>query len=194
MNFQSAAFELSIGRQDQLPPSNLPEIVFSGRSNVGKSSLINKLLNRKSLARVSAAPGKTATINFYRLDVCRFADLPGYGYARVSKSEKERWGELVEGYFAQKRNIALVVQLCDMRHDPSPDDVDMINYLLDRKVPFLVACTKSDKLSKSQTVTQTARYDTLFRAEGIRFIPSSAVKGIGIEELRGAIEKAISGT
>ncbi len=194
MNFQSAAFELSVGRQDQLPPSTLPEIVFSGRSNVGKSSLINKLLNRKSLARVSAAPGKTATINFYRLDVCRFADLPGYGYARVSKSEKERWGELVEGYFAQKRNIALVVQLCDMRHDPSPDDVDMINYLLDRKVPFLVACTKSDKLSKSQTVTQTARYDTLFRAEGIRFIPSSAVKGTGIEELRGAIEKAISGT
>ena len=101
MDFQKVEFEFAAGRKDQLPASDLPEIVFSGRSNVGKSSLLNRLVNRKALARVSATPGKTATINFYRLPGCRFVDLPGYGYAKVSKSEKDRWASLVEGYFAQ---------------------------------------------------------------------------------------------
>ena len=110
MNFQNAAFESASGRVEQLPPSSVPEIVFSGRSNVGKSSLINKLLNRKSLARVSAKPGKTGTVNFYRLPECRLVDLPGYGYAKVSASEKLRWAELVEGYLNAGRNIRLVVQ------------------------------------------------------------------------------------
>lgn len=191
MNYQNAAFQLSAGKKEQLPRSDVPEIVFSGRSNVGKSSLINKLLNRKALARVSATPGKTATINFYAVDGCRFADLPGYGYAKVSKGEKERWGGLVEGYFAQERKIALVVQLCDMRHDPSAEDVDMINFLLDRGFPFLVVCTKSDKLNKTQTAAQTARYKELLQEAGVEFIPFSAVNGTGVEELRGVIEKAV---
>src|SRR5699024_8784442 len=115
-------FELAAGRKDQLPKADVPEIVFSGKSNVGKSSLINKLVNRKALARVSATPGKTATINFYRLPDCRLVDLPGYGYAKVSKGERDRWASLVEGYFAQKRNVALVIQLVDMRHKPTADD------------------------------------------------------------------------
>lgn len=190
MNFQNAAFESAAGRADQLPRSDLPEIVFSGRSNVGKSSLINKLLNRKALARVSATPGKTATINFYRVDACRFADLPGYGYAKVSKREKERWAGLVEGYFAQNRRIALVVQLVDMRHDPSAEDVDMINFLLETGLPFVVACTKSDKLNKTQTAQRTERFHELFREAGIEFLPFSAVTGGGAEDLKRRIAEA----
>ncbi|MBR2175573.1 MAG: ribosome biogenesis GTP-binding protein YsxC, partial [Clostridia bacterium] len=110
MNFHIVEFEAAYGKSKQIPPSDMPEIVFSGKSNVGKSSLINKILYRKSIARVSATPGKTATINFFKLTDVRFADLPGYGYAKVSKSEKDRWAELVEGYFAQDRNISLIVQ------------------------------------------------------------------------------------
>ncbi len=111
MNFQIAEFKSAYGKSTQIPPSDLPEIVFSGKSNVGKSSLINKLLCRKSMARVSAKPGKTATINFFALQEAYFVDLPGYGYAQVSQAEKRRWAELVEGYFAQERKIALVVQI-----------------------------------------------------------------------------------
>ena len=130
MNFQNVEFELAAGRKDQLPKCTAPEIVFSGKSNVGKSSLINKLVNRKALARVSATPGKTATINFYRLPECRLVDLPGYGYAKVSKGERDRWASLVEGYFAQDRNVALVIQLVDMRHKPTADDLQMVDFLL----------------------------------------------------------------
>ena len=129
MNFQNVEFELAAGRKDQLPKGLLPEIVFSGKSNVGKSSLINKLVSRKALARVSATPGKTATINFYRLTECRFVDLPGYGYAKVSQSERARWASLVEGYFAQERPVAMVVQLVDMRHKPTADDLQMVDFL-----------------------------------------------------------------
>lgn len=191
MNFQKAEFEYAAGRKDQLPRSDLPEIVFSGRSNVGKSSLINTLVNRKALARVSATPGKTATINFYQVDGCRFVDLPGYGYAKVSRQEKQRWADLVEGYFGQTRNIALVVQLVDMRHDPSAEDVDMINFLLDRNVPFLVVCTKSDKLNKTETAARMARFTELLSEAEVNFLPFSAVKGTGAEELKLWIEKAI---
>lgn len=194
MNFQNAAFELSAGKANQLPSSDLPEIVFSGKSNVGKSSLINKLVNRKALARVSATPGKTGTINFYRLNECRLVDLPGYGYAKVSKGEKQRWAELVEGYFAQERKIALVLQLVDMRHDPSGEDVDMINFLLEAQVPFTVACTKADKLNKTQSAASKERFQELFEPAGIGFFPFSAVTGEGVEELRLRIEKAVEST
>ena len=129
MNFNIVEFEASYGKSKQIPESDMPEIVFSGKSNVGKSSLINKILYRKSIARVSATPGKTTTINFFRLTDVRFADLPGYGYAKVSKSEKDRWAELVEGYFAQHRDIALIVQICDIRHSPTKDDMAMIEFL-----------------------------------------------------------------
>ena len=136
MNLQTAAFEAAYGTFSQLPPSNLPEIAFSGRSNVGKSSLLNRLFNRKSLARVSSVPGKTVTINFYSVGDVRFVDLPGYGYAKVPKAEKLRWAEMMEGYFNSDRDIKLVVQLVDMRHPPTKDDLQMLAFLRENKIPF----------------------------------------------------------
>ena len=191
MNFQKAEFELSAGRANQLPASAAPEIVFSGRSNVGKSSLINKLLNRKSIARVSATPGKTATINFFSVDNCRFVDLPGYGYAKVSKTEKERWASLVEGYFAQNRKIALVLQLVDMRRMPTPDDQDMIDFLSESGPPFAVVCTKSDKLNQTELAQQKQAYESLFSPANIPVIFFSAVKGDGVDALRSLIEHSV---
>ena len=185
MRFDNGVFELAAGRSGQLPAGDLPEIVFSGKSNVGKSSLINKLLNRKNLARVSATPGKTATINFYRLDQARLVDLPGYGYAKVSLAEKKRWAELVEGYFQQERNLALVVQLVDMRHPPTKDDLHMIEFLCDGGFPFLVALTKSDKLNQTERRQRLAALEEAFSDdEGLRLIPFSSVTGEGVEELR----------
>lgn len=191
MNFQEATFEFAAGFAAQLPPTNLPEIVFSGKSNVGKSSLINKLINRKALARVSSTPGKTATINSYLLPECRLIDLPGYGYARVSQAEKQKWAKLVDGYFAANRNVKLVIQLVDMRHEPTGDDIDMLNFLIQTELPFLVACTKADKLNNTQTEQQTAMFEELFRENEIEFFPFSATKGTGAEKLREMIEKAV---
>lgn len=185
MRFDNAAFELAAGKSDQLPASDLPEIVFSGKSNVGKSSLINKLLNRKNLARVSATPGKTATINFYCLNELRLVDLPGYGYAKVSLAEKKRWAELVEGYFQQERNLALVIQLVDMRHPPSRDDMHMIEFLCEGGFPFLIVLTKSDKLNQTERKQRLASLQETFADyEGLQLIPFSAVTGEGAEELR----------
>ncbi|MCM1545171.1 MAG: ribosome biogenesis GTP-binding protein YihA/YsxC, partial [Ruminococcus sp.] len=129
MRYDNAVFETSYGTAGQLVPSTLPEIAFSGRSNVGKSSLLNRLLGRKSLARVSSTPGKTVTINMFKLDDCRFVDLPGYGYAKVSNSEKLRWANLMESYFHSERDLRLVVQLIDMRHAPTAQDIEMIEFM-----------------------------------------------------------------
>lgn len=191
MDFQNVTFELAAGRKDQLPKAGVPEIVFSGKSNVGKSSLINKLVNRKALARVSATPGKTATINFYRLPDCRLVDLPGYGYAKVSKGERDRWASLVEGYFAQKRNVALVIQLVDMRHKPTADDLQMIAFMQQTGLPFMVVCTKSDKLNKGETEKQAALFNQLFQEEEIVWQPVSSAKETGLEELKQRIEAAV---
>ncbi len=192
MNFNIVEFEASYGKSKQIPESDMPEIVFSGKSNVGKSSLINKILYRKSIARVSATPGKTTTINFFKLNDVRFADLPGYGYAKVSKSEKDRWAELVEGYFSQQRNIALIVQICDIRHSPTKDDMAMIEFLYSTGFNFIIALTKLDKLKKSQ---QQARIDSLTSElsefEGIRLFPCSSQNGQGIDEIRKAIEESV---
>lgn len=185
MKFDNGVFELAAGKAQQLPESTLPEIVFSGRSNVGKSSLINKLLNRKNLARVSATPGKTATINFYRLEDARLVDLPGYGYAKVSGTEKKRWADLVEGYFQQERNFSLVVQLVDMRHPPTKDDMHMIEFLCDGGYPFLLVLTKSDKLNQTERKNRMAALQETFSGyEGLEMIPFSAVSGEGLERLR----------
>ncbi len=193
MNFQAVEFEAAAGRADQLKPSDLPEIVFSGKSNVGKSSLINKLVNRKALARVSATPGKTATINFFRLPSCRLVDLPGYGYAKVSQGEKQRWAKLMQGYFDGDRRIALVIQILDMRHAPTADDYDMINYLIERDFPFLAVCTKCDKLNKTQFDEQVKYFTELFEEHEIPFIPFSSRTGFGLEELKQRIEAAVGG-
>ena len=196
MNFINAEFELAAGTAAQLPGPGVPEVVFSGRSNVGKSSLLNKLVNRKALARTSATPGKTATINFYRLPECRFVDLPGYGYAKVSKGEKDRWAALVNGYFAQGRPIALVLQLVDMRHKPTADDMQMVDFLRSAGYPFAVVCTKSDKLNQAETRAQNQLFSELFEARGVSFYPFSATKGMGIEEVKmaiaGAVEESLS--
>ena len=194
MNFNNASFEAAAGTSKQLIESDLPEVAFSGRSNVGKSSLLNKLLNRKSLARVSSQPGKTATINFFRLDVARFVDLPGYGYAKVSFAEKKRWNELVEGYFSSQRNIKLVIQLVDMRHPPTADDINMIHFLLDQRIPFIIAMTKCDKLNKTETENRLKLIDgELDFLEGhIPIIPFSSVKGTGVEDVKRYIEMAVS--
>lgn len=189
MNTNNVKFLMSCGISSQLPKSDLPEVVFSGRSNVGKSSLINKITNRKGLARVSATPGKTATINFFELKEFMLVDLPGYGYAKVSDAEKERWGELVEGYFAQDRNFALIVQICDIRHKPTADDVQMIEYLSDAGFPFIVVLTKMDKLNKTELKNQTEYYKEFLSQYGAECYPFSALKGDGTEEIKNVIDK-----
>ena len=150
MKIETAVFETSAGVSGQLIASTLPEIAFSGRSNVGKSSLINKLLNRKSLARTSATPGKTATINFYKLDTMRLVDLPGYGYAKLSASEKQRFSQTIEHYFDDDRDLRLVLQLIDMRHPPTANDLQMLDYLVECEIPFVIVLTKADKLNKTE--------------------------------------------
>ena len=191
MNFNSFDFEASYGTSAQLPASDLPEIAFAGRSNVGKSSLLNKVLNRKSLARVSSVPGKTVTINFFKGDGIRLVDLPGYGYAKVSRSEKDRWAELMEGYFKSQRNIKLVVQLVDMRHKPTKDDLTMINFLVETGCPFIIAMTKSDKLNKGEYKAQLEALSREFENLGdIKLIPFSALNGEGTDEIRKIIEQS----
>lgn len=185
MKIETAVFETAAGTSGQLPPDILPEVAFSGRSNVGKSSLINRLLGRKNLARTSATPGKTATVNFYRLDTLRLVDLPGYGYAKVSAAEKKRWQELIGGYFAADRDMRLVMQLVDMRHDPTADDRQMINFMVEEGIPFMVVLTKADKLNKTEFARRKEAFDTFFADyEGIQYLPFSAVDGRGVETLR----------
>lgn len=190
MNYNNVTYEVSFGTAKQLPVSDLPEIVFSGRSNVGKSSLINKLFNRKNLARVSSVPGKTTTINFFRCENVRFADLPGYGYAKRSGEEIRRWSNLMEGYFQSERSIKLVVQLVDMRHPPTADDRTMIEFLKSADVPFVVALTKSDKLKK----TERQKREQLIPEElpGLETIAFSSENGEGVDALKARIEKALS--
>lgn len=190
MNYNKAKFFASYGKYEQIPPSERTEIAFSGRSNVGKSSLINKLFNRKNLARVSAVPGKTATINFYELENIYFVDLPGYGYAKVAKSEKERWNKLIGGYLAADRELALVFQLIDFRHPLTQDDLNMVNYLIDGEFPFVVVLTKADKLSKSQRAERLESLNTELPCfEDITVVQFSAETGEGVEELRAIIEE-----
>lgn len=190
MNFNSAEFYAAYGEYKQLPPAEKTEVAFAGRSNVGKSSLINKIFNRKSLARVSSVPGKTATVNFYKVDNCFMVDLPGYGYAKIAKSDKLRWSSLIEGYLMSGRDIALIFQLIDMRHPPSADDLHMINFMIDNELPFVIIFTKADKLNKTE---RAARMEG-FRKEieyfdDITSVEFSAVTGEGVEKIRSIIEE-----
>ncbi len=194
MNYNKVQFEAAFGTLKQIPQSDLPEIVFAGRSNVGKSSMLNRLFNRKNLARVSSMPGKTITINFFKVEDVRIVDLPGYGYAKVAKGEKRRWAEMMEGYFQSPRNIKLVVQLVDMRHKPSEDDYVMMRFLKDAGLPFIVAATKSDKLNKTQyNERKNALREELSEfGEDLVIIPFSSEKGEGTDELKGYIEDALA--
>ena len=154
MKIETAQFEMSAALADQLPLDTLPEVAFSGRSNVGKSSLINTLLNRKSMARVSSAPGKTITVNFYDIDSKLFlVDLPGYGYAKRTKTDQIKWSNLVDGYFTKNQNIdllRLVVQLVDSRIGMTNDDMDMISFMNEANIPYIIVATKTDKLNKTE--------------------------------------------
>lgn len=194
MNYNKVEFEAAFGTLKQIPQSDLPEIVFAGRSNVGKSSMLNRLFNRKNLARVSSMPGKTITINFFKVENdVRIVDLPGYGYAKVAKGEKRRWAEMMEGYFQSPRNIKLVVQLVDMRHKPSEDDYIMMRFLQDAGLPFIVAATKSDKLNKTQYNERknALREELAEFGDNLTILPFSSEKGEGAEELKKIIESAL---
>ena len=190
MNFNKAEFYASYGEYKQLPPAEKLEIAFAGRSNVGKSSLINKIFNRKNLARVSSVPGKTATVNFYKLDNIFLTDLPGYGYAKIAKSDKMRWSELIEGYLMSGRDIALVFQLIDMRHPPSADDLHMINFMIDNELPFVIILTKADKLSKNQRAERLEGFkNEIEYFDDITVVEFSAVTGEGVEKIKNIIEE-----
>jgi GTP-binding protein len=195
MNYNNVRFLTSFGSLKQLLSDNVlnetqfPEIVFSGHSNVGKSTLINKIFGRKALARVSATPGKTATINFYECDGVYPVDLPGYGYAKVSKSEQERWRELIGGYLTSDRNLCLIIQLIDIRHKPTADDMKMIDFLIDTEQPFIIVFTKSDKLSKAQREVRMKSFaEEIPEFDAIHHVQFSSMTGEGVEELRGIIE------
>ncbi|MFI3170717.1 MAG: ribosome biogenesis GTP-binding protein YihA/YsxC [Faecalibacterium sp.] len=193
MNYNHAAFIASYGLSSQLPQSDRAEIIFSGRSNVGKSSLINKVCNRKNLARVSSTPGKTATINFYAVDTSYLVDLPGYGYAKVSNAERKRWDNLINRYFEADRAHTLLIQLLDCRHAPSKDDMQMLEYLRFHGIPFMVALTKGDKLKKSQLAATQAEFETICAPYGCKTVLlTSAEKGAGMEELREILNVAVA--
>ena len=179
MQFQKAEFVASYGTFSQIPPCNSMEIAFAGRSNVGKSTLINKIFQRKSLARVSAVQGKTATINFYRLDPLTIVDLPGYGYAKVAKSEKERWSGLISGYLGADRDLRLILLLIDMRHAPSKDDLQMIDFLVN----------KTERTKRMQAFETEIPYFSQ-----IHVIPFSAVTREGVAEVQGVLEEIASET
>lgn len=188
MNFTDAYFEAAFGTSSQLPKSDVPEFCFAGRSNVGKSSLINKILGRKALARVSSTPGKTVTVNFYKLKDLRIVDLPGYGFAKVASKEKERWSELMEGYFRQGRNIAMCFSLVDMRRPATEFDISMIEFLKHYNIPYTVVLTKCDKLNKTEFNKRLEAFKNELD-ENTQIVPFSALKGDGTEELRNIIER-----
>lgn len=192
MNYNKAEFMASYGISSQLPENDRPEITLSGRSNVGKSSLINKLCNRKNLARVSSVPGKTATINFYSVEPCYLVDLPGYGYAKVSNADRARWDSLIDRYFEASINrCTLLVQLIDSRHAPTADDVMMMEYLQYHNIPFIVALTKGDKLRKSQYAKTEEDFRAACAPYGCKdVILTSAEKGLGIDRLQAIFEQA----
>lgn len=194
MNFNNVEFLISAARTTDFPAKRLPEIAFAGKSNVGKSSVINRVLNRKNFARVGDKPGKTIHVNYFVVDdTCYFVDLPGYGYAKVSQSEKERWGRLMEDYFAAGR-IDLGVLIVDARHAPTNNDITMARWFLDCNCPFVVVANKLDKLKKSEIIPnfQTIRDDLELPVE-CPVIPFSAEKGTGKEDLIRLILQAVKG-
>ena len=195
INTQNVSLRISAGLPRQFPTDAIPQIAFSGRSNVGKSSLINTLLSRKSLARVSSAPGKTITINFYDVDKKLFlVDLPGYGYAKRTPEDKKRWSTLTDGYFTNNKNIdllSLVVQLVDSRIGPTADDEMMLDFLIQSELPFIVVATKTDKLNATEKKKNLASIESHpLVAEGLGVIPFSSLKNEGKNELWSAIFRA----
>ena len=185
INLQNAEFVRSAVHRKDFPRDGMVQVAFAGRSNVGKSSVINRLLNRKNFARVGAAPGKTVHINYFKIDRAFYlVDLPGYGYAKVSKGERDRWGRLMEEYFADPELMSLGVMIVDARHKPTADDCTMAQWYKDAGRPFLVVANKLDKLKKSQIEPNLQQIRlTLELDDNVKLIPFSAEKGIGRQEL-----------
>ena len=192
MNFNNVEFLISAAAPKDFPVDRLPEIAFAGKSNVGKSSVINRILQRKNFARVGEKPGKTIHVNYFTIDkTCYFVDLPGYGYAKVSQKEKERWGRLMEDYFAAGR-IDLGIMIVDARHAPTGNDIIMANWFIESGCPFVVVANKLDKLKKSELIPNMERIrEVLDLPEECIVIPFSAEKGTGREELVHYILEAV---
>lgn len=180
-------------KKNQYPQDTLPEVAFAGRSNVGKSSLLNTLTNRRNLARVSGSPGKTRTINFFQInDAFRIVDLPGYGYAKLSKSATEHWGDMIEGYLSSRENLRCVILLVDIRHQPSAQDVQMYQWLQHYGLSGVAVATKADKISRNQLRTQMNMIRrTLSMGEEDVVLPVSSLKKSGYEDLWSVIEQII---
>ncbi len=189
MNIHNASLTISAVSPKQYPATSFPEIAFAGRSNVGKSSFINKLLNRKSLARTSSKPGKTATINFYNIDdTVHFVDLPGYGYAQVSKEEKKKWGAMIETYLGSREQLRCTALLVDARHKPTADDLSMLRWIKRSQDFALVFATKCDKIAKTKLNEHLDEvYYTLNLEDDDILIPISAETGMGMEDAWEAI-------
>lgn len=192
MNLHNVEFLISAAAPKDFPQNRLPEIAFAGKSNVGKSSVINRLLMRKNFARVGEKPGKTIHVNYFTIDKkCYFVDLPGYGFAKVPQSEKARWGKLMEDYFAAER-ITLGIMIVDARHAPTNNDITMARWFLDSGCPFVVVANKLDKVKKSQIESNLAVIrEDLELPEDCAVLPFSAEKGIGRDELLGLVLKAV---
>lgn len=192
MNFNNVEFLISAASNKDFPQKRLPEIAFAGKSNVGKSSVINRVLNRKNFARVGEKPGKTIHVNYFVIDnKCYLVDLPGYGYAKVSQSEKDRWAKLMESYFSASR-IDLGIMIVDARHAPTNNDITMARWFLDSQCPFVVVANKLDKVKKSQIEgnLQIIREDLELPEDSV-VIPFSAEKGTGRDELIRMILRAV---
>ena len=194
LNLHKVEFIRSAVKTADFPNDSLPQIVFAGKSNVGKSSTINRILNRKNFARVGNSPGKTIHINFFEIDKkAYFVDLPGYGYAKVSKKERDRWGRLMDEYFATEGMITLGFQIVDIRHKPTADDVTMANWFLQTGMPFVVIANKHDKIKKSQLEGNVETIRTVLQLpEDVPVIPFSAEKGTGRDEVLSLILEHIN--
>jgi GTP-binding protein len=183
LNINNARYELTAVRPDQYPASNVPEVAFVGRSNVGKSSIINALLNRKNLAKTGATPGKTRQINFYNIDdALYFVDLPGYGYAKVSKGEKHSWGKLADTYLLTRKQVKLIIMLVDIRHTPTEDDKLMFQWIKSSGISHIIVASKSDKIQKSKIAKNVSEIKKFFGTDEA-VLPFSSEKKQGRDEL-----------
>lgn len=194
LNFNKPEFVRSAGEPRDFLRDGLPQFAFAGRSNVGKSSVINRLVGRKNLAYVGASPGKTTHINYFRIDGKAYlVDLPGYGYAKVSNADRERWDDLINSYFEAPRHHTLLVQLLDCRHAPSADDLQMLRYLHYHRIPYVVALTKADKLKKSQLAKTQEDFENICRPYGCqKVVLTSGENGYGIPELQAVLNAAVA--
>ncbi len=190
MKIINAEFIISVASKDKFYKTDKPIIAIAGKSNVGKSSLINMLANRKKLAKTSVTPGRTRLINYFDFGEFVLADLPGYGYAKVSKEEKKKWADLLENFLAREK-ITLLISLVDIRHDPTADDIQMVNYLYHYAIPFVLVATKADKLGKTKIKPQLKQISAKLRVGIDDITASSAESGLGKDAILDIIEKAI---